>query len=217
LTPPPARTVLGIDPGSHTTGYAFLRGQDSRIEVLEYGAIRCKAQDELSDRLLHIVQELEGRVQLYQPDHLCMESAFFAKNAKSALVLGHVRGAIMVMGRRHGLGFSEISPRSVKQAVTGSGSASKERVALMIAALLRLNTLSGPTDASDALAIAWTKISPSPLAMALPPPKTRPRAHAAPSAPKGSQSHIATALPPGTDIQAFLQAHRRKNKGSVHR
>ena len=92
-----------------------------------------------------------------------MEGVFFAKNAKSALVLGHIRGAILVACRKRGLSYSEYSPRVVKQAVTGDGGASKEQVANMIFARLGINGGDLPLDASDALAIAWTHATPSPL------------------------------------------------------
>ena len=164
---PTGPVVLGVDPGSHNTGYAFLSSTNGKAKVLAYGAIQCDAKDELSDRLLHIVQELEKLIGQHAPAHLCMESAFFAKNARSALVLGHVRGAIMALCRSRGMTFSEITPSEVKKAVTGSGSASKQRVPSMMERLLDLPGLEGPLDASDALAIAWTHLRPAPLRQAL--------------------------------------------------
>lgn len=169
-----------------------------------------------------IVQQLEQRIQLYQPQQLCIESAFFAKNAHSALVLGHVRGAIMVLCRSHSMSISESSPREIKQAVTGNGAASKERVARMVCHLLRVDHIEGPADASDALAIAWTCLNPigqltvledAPKAT----PKKKPKSSLQPNetvlaSPKRSSSHIATALPAGTDSRAFLLAHAGKNK-----
>ncbi len=155
--------VLGIDPGSYTTGYAFLSTGEKGVRVLEYGSISCKAKDAFEDRLLHIVTELEFLLEQYNPQVLSMESAFFAKNVKSAMVLGHVRGAILVTCRKRGMAFAEYSPRSVKLAVTGSGASSKDRVAQMIQVQLHLKRVEGPLDASDALAIAWTHLIPSPL------------------------------------------------------
>jgi len=224
LTPPsPSNdTVLGIDPGSHVTGYAFLDRHEGLIRILEYGTIKCRAQDSLPDRLLMIVQQLEQRIQLYHPQRLCIESAFFAKNAHSALVLGHVRGAIMVLCRSHSMSITESSPREIKQAVTGNGAASKERVARMVCHLLRIDQIEGTTDASDALAIAWTSLNPIGQLTALEsmPRATPKKSHAASPPPqdkilassKRSSSHIATALPAGTDSRAFLLAHTGKNK-----
>ncbi|WP_407457430.1 crossover junction endodeoxyribonuclease RuvC [Fibrobacter sp.] len=155
--------VLGIDPGSITTGYAFLDTSANVPKILEYGTLHAPANQALEDRLLHIVSELEKLLDKYKPVSLGMEGVFFAKNARSALVLGHIRGAILVACRKHGLSYSEYSPRVVKQAVTGDGGASKEQVANMIFARLGIRGEGLPLDASDALAIAWTHASPSPL------------------------------------------------------
>ena len=158
--------ILGIDPGSITTGYAFIEKTDAGIHVLEYGVLHAPASHAVEDRLLHIVTELEALLDRYRPDALSMEGVFFAKNAKSALVLGHVRGAVLVACRKRGMTFSEYPPKAVKQAVTGDGSASKEQVANLVFARLGIESSELPLDASDALAIAWTHANPSPLASA---------------------------------------------------
>ena len=158
--------ILGIDPGSITTGYAFIEKTDAGIHVLEYGVLHAPASHAVEDRLLHIVTELEALLDRYRPDALAMEGVFFAKNAKSALVLGHVRGAVLVACRKRGMTFSEYPPKAVKQAVTGDGSASKEQVANLVFARLGIESSELPLDASDALAIAWTHANPSPLASA---------------------------------------------------
>ena len=159
--------ILGIDPGSITTGYAFLKKTENQIQVLEYGTFHANPANELEDRLVHIVSELEKRLELYRPDALAMEGVFFAKNVKSALVLGHIRGAILVACHRRGMTYDEYPPRVVKQAVTGDGAASKEHVANMVFARLGIEAAELPLDATDALAIAWTHANPAPLAQSL--------------------------------------------------
>lgn len=159
--------ILGIDPGSITTGYALLEKSDGSLRVLEYGTLHASATKSLEDRLVHIVSELEILLERYSPHALAMEGVFFAKNAKSALVLGHIRGAILVACRKRGMTFNEYPPRVVKQAVTGNGDASKEQVANMVFAQLGIVSSDLPLDASDALAIAWTHSNPVPLAVAL--------------------------------------------------
>lgn len=159
--------ILGIDPGSITTGYAFLEKTGNDLKVLEYGVIHAPAEHALEDRLVHIITELEILLDRYHPSALGMEGVFFAKNAKSALVLGHIRGAILVTCRKHGMTFSEYPPKVVKQAVTGNGAAPKEQVANMIFARLGISKGDLPLDASDALAIAWTHANPAPLYVAL--------------------------------------------------
>lgn len=208
-------TVLGIDPGSQVTGYAFLRQNNDRsTTVLECGAIRPPRGAELAERLLFIADALESKINSHRPDMLCMESAFVSLNARSALVLGHVRGAVMVLSARHGLHFREISPSEVKRCVTGSGAADKEQVANMVCRLLRITRPDGPADITDALAIAWSHLgmsvmpvsahpAPAPLKKSLP-------ARVSTVSARQSSNHIATALPAGTDAQAFLLAHGRK-------
>ena len=155
--------VLGIDPGTITTGYAFIESSAQKVKVLEYGTLHAPANHALEDRLLHIVSGLEELLDRYKPESFGLEGIFFAKNAKSALVLGHIRGAVLVACRKRGITYSEYSPRVVKQAVTGDGGASKEQVANMIFARLGIQGSDLPLDASDALAIAWTHANPSPL------------------------------------------------------
>lgn len=165
--------ILGIDPGSITTGYAFLdtgNGLDGKTgipTVLEYGTIHAPSSRALEDRLLHIISELEILLDKYKPQSLGMEGVFFAKNPKSALVLGHIRGAVLVACRKRGMTYNEYPPKVVKQAVTGDGAASKDQVANMIFAHLGIQGGDLPLDASDALAIAWTHANPSPLAAAV--------------------------------------------------
>jgi crossover junction endodeoxyribonuclease RuvC len=146
--------MMGIDPGSYATGFAFLGLAGSKVSVLDYGVIRPKKDTELIFRIGYIIDELRKFIAKHKPAAFCMEKAFIAKNANSALVLGHIRGAIMALGFERDLAFSEKSPRSVKQAVTGNGAASKEQVANMMNRLLGIQT-NCALDASDALAIAW--------------------------------------------------------------
>ena len=159
--------ILGIDPGSITTGYAFLQVSGNEFSVLQYGVLHAGANDALENRLLKIVTGLEELLDKFHPQALAMEGVFFAMNAKSALVLGHIRGAILVACRRRGMTFDEYPPRLVKQAVTGDGAASKEQVANMVFARLGIEPGDLPLDASDALAIALTHATPAPLAVAL--------------------------------------------------
>ena len=150
--------ILGIDPGSHNTGYAFLERTPTRVRVLEYGVSKPIRTDSVYHRLGHIVKDLEPLFEIYKPTILGMEKSFVAQNAQTALVLGQARGAVQMLGIRFGAEFVEYSPTEVKKKVTGSGSATKERVALMMQALLGLKNLPEPLDASDALAIAWVTL-----------------------------------------------------------
>lgn len=147
--------ILGIDPGSIKTGYAFLQSSENSIRVLEYGVISRKASDPLIERISHIHGELRKLCLQYQPNWLSMEASFLGRNAKTAMVLAHARGAIMSLAGEFSLRFSEFAPREVKQIVSGKGSADKNTVAWMMQQHLQLRDLPQPEDAADALAIAW--------------------------------------------------------------
>lgn len=148
--------VMGIDPGSLTTGYALLEPRNCKVLVLEYGVIRPPAKASLMERLGYITTNLDAILCQYHPHSVALESIFFARNARSALVLGHARGAILSTCHRHGVALTEFAPREVKQAVSGRGAASKEAVANLMQQHLHLRSLPTPSDAADALALAWT-------------------------------------------------------------
>lgn len=147
--------VVGVDPGTVRTGYAFLERRNDRIRVLEYGVIRNRSEDPLPLRLEKIHRELRTLMETYRPTYLALESIFHSKFARSALVLGHARGAIMVAAQGLSIPVAEYAPSMVKKATVGKGSATKERVATMIQSHLQLKAPPTPEDAADALAIAF--------------------------------------------------------------
>ena len=150
---------MGVDPGTAVTGYAFLEERNSRLHVLEYGVVRNRSTDPLPLRLEKIHRELRQLMETYHPEALALESIFHAHFARSAMVLGHARGAIMVAAHSLGIPVSEYAPRLVKKAVVGSGAASKEQVAALMKTHLKLRELPKPADAADALAIAYCHLT----------------------------------------------------------
>jgi crossover junction endodeoxyribonuclease RuvC len=147
--------VLGVDPGTAVTGYAFLEERAGRIAVLEYGVVRSRSTDPLPRRLEKIHRELGVLIETYSPQVLALESIFLAKFPQSALILGHARGAIMVAAQSRGIPVEEYAPRLVKKAAVGRGGASKDQVAALMQSHLKLRDLPKPADAADALAIAF--------------------------------------------------------------
>jgi len=146
--------VLGVDPGSHATGYGVIETAPTLRQVAG-GVIRTKKAADLPSRLLTIHAGIVAVVQEYLPVVMAVENLFNARNPRSSLVLGHARGVIVLAGVQAGLTIAEYAPREIKQAVTGSGAASKEQVRFMIMRLLRLRE-QPPLDQSDALAVAMT-------------------------------------------------------------
>ena len=154
----PAR-VLGVDPGSETTGYGVVESEGRSLKLIEYAGIRAPARFTFAERLLIITQKLEEVIERLRPRVCAVEETFFAVNVKSALKLGHVRGAILVTAARAGLEVAEYSPLEIKSALVGYGRAEKQQVQEMVRLLLGLKELPTPLDASDALATAICHIN----------------------------------------------------------
>lgn len=148
--------VLGIDPGSRTTGYGIVRHTGNRIEYLGSGCIRVVKGTEsvaLGERLRIIHDGVAELIAQYQPTEFAIEQVFMARNPDSALKLGQARGAAIVAAARHDLVIAEYAARQIKQAVVGTGAADKTQVQHMVVSMLKL-PLKPQADAADALAIA---------------------------------------------------------------
>ncbi len=148
------RVALGIDPGTAIVGYAVVIASGNELKMLVCDVITTPAKMPLAERLQHIYTELSTIVATYQPQEAAMEELFFAKNARTAMTVGHARGVAMLALANGGLSVAEYTPKQVKQAVTGYGSANKEQVGEMVRILLKLATVPRPDDAADAAAIA---------------------------------------------------------------
>ncbi|NTV47541.1 MAG: crossover junction endodeoxyribonuclease RuvC [Chlorobiales bacterium] len=147
-------TTLGVDPGSLITGFGVVKKEKREVKLIDFGVIRTSPKDQMSVRIKTIYDGLERLILHYHPARLSLETAFYGKNVQSALKLGQVRGAVMVLAMNHGLEFAEYSPREAKKAITGNGAAQKEQVAYMVKALLGIQETGKFLDATDALALA---------------------------------------------------------------
>ena len=147
--------VLGVDPGTATTGYGVVKGDRlGLIALIECGVIRTRSRDPLAARLREIYDGISELIARHRPDTLCVEDVFYAKNVRTTVVLGHARGVILLAGEQAGLAVHELPPAEIKKAVVGSGAASKEQVQFMLARLLRLKAVPQPSDAADGVAAA---------------------------------------------------------------
>jgi crossover junction endodeoxyribonuclease RuvC len=159
-----ASVVLGIDPGTLVTGYGVVTGRGSMRRHIASGTIPNRAGTPLADRLEQIYNGLVELIAAYNPTEVAIETAFYGKNVRSALMLGHARGvSILAAAQRH-LPLSEYTPREIKKAVVGNGNASKQQVQFMVKSLLLLNERRMPFDASDALAVALCHLERGPAA-----------------------------------------------------
>jgi crossover junction endodeoxyribonuclease RuvC len=146
--------VLGIDPSLRSTGFGIVESDGSRVSPVAFGVIRPAPQAALHLKLNEIRTEVEKLIAAYAPDEAAIENPFHAQNVKTALLLGQVRGAVLVAVAASGCGFAEYSALEIKKAVTGYGQADKEQVMTMVRSLLELEDDRLPLDASDALAAA---------------------------------------------------------------
>jgi len=145
--------VLGVDPGSLATGYGLVKKEDSRLIYAGGGKISLPHSWPFHQRVYRIFGSLVEIIQAHHPEEMSIEDIFFAKNVRSALKIGHVRGAALVAAIQYGLKVFEYTPLQIKQSVVGYGRASKEQVRAMVKLILKLDTQLS-LDTADALAIA---------------------------------------------------------------
>ncbi|MBF0283336.1 MAG: crossover junction endodeoxyribonuclease RuvC [Magnetococcales bacterium] len=149
---PPLR-VLGVDPGSVTTGWGVVERQGETLRRIAGGCIRAKEGDDMPQRLARIFTELAAAIAQFQPHLAAVEEVFVSSNVSSALKLGQARGAAIAALSHGGLAVAEYTAMQVKKAVVGYGKAEKAQVQEMIRMLLALDK-APPQDAADALAVA---------------------------------------------------------------
>ena len=145
--------ILGIDTSLRSTGVGIVEARGSELRAVTYGRIRNKPSEPHSLCLENIFDSLTGLIESHTPDCAAIEGAFFAQNAKTAIVLGQPRGVAIAACAKKGLTITEHSPRKVKSAIVGTGTAQKDQVAKMVMRLLNLKE-QPQEDAADALAIA---------------------------------------------------------------
>ncbi|MBN1807549.1 MAG: crossover junction endodeoxyribonuclease RuvC [Planctomycetes bacterium] len=145
--------ILGIDPGSVTTGYAAVEVSGSRTTLVECGVIR-PGKCGLPERLARISAETGRLVERIAPDAVVVETSYWGRSAQSSIKVAEVRGAIISTAAARGVKVHELAPAEVKKGVTGRGQASKEQVEFMVKRIAGLDGEISPKDASDAMAIA---------------------------------------------------------------
>lgn len=147
--------ILGIDPGTAVTGYGVVtREHGGAVALAECGVIRTSPRAALAERLRDIYQGVTELMERHHPDAVAVEGVFFGKNVRTAVVLGHARGAILVAASMHGVPVAEYPPAEVKSAIVGTGRATKDQVGFMVQRLLRLREPPRPEDAADGVAVA---------------------------------------------------------------
>ncbi len=152
--------VLGIDASLRCTGYGVVEILDSdKLRIVDCGVIRTTRQELLSECLRRLRGGIGELLSATQPAAVALESGFFHRNAKTAMVLGAARGVVIATIAEHNVPIFEYAPRQIKQAICGHGNAGKQQIALMVSQLLGLSVAETDDDATDALAAALCHVS----------------------------------------------------------
>ena len=145
--------ILGVDPGLRHTGWGVITKTGSRLSHVAHGVLRIDPDQSLAARLHELHREVSALINVHKPELACVEETFVNVSARSSLMLGHARGVILAALAASKLDVLELSPRSIKKTVVGTGRADKDQIQFMVGRLLpKAGEMT--TDAADALACA---------------------------------------------------------------
>jgi crossover junction endodeoxyribonuclease RuvC len=149
--------ILGLDPGTATTGYGIIRQNPKRkeeFEILDFGVITTKKTESDAARLAVLAKDLTAILKKFKPERVGVERLFFTTNQKTAMVVSQARGVALLVCEQNKIPLAEFTPLQVKSTLCGYGKADKRQVQLMVQRTFKLKSLPRPDDAADALAIA---------------------------------------------------------------
>ena len=150
-----SRLILGVDPGTAVTGYGLVRRSSiGSVALVECGVVRTRAGRPLVERIRDVFEGLDEIMERHRPHAVAVEDIFIRRNVKTALTLGHARGAILLAASLRDIPLAEYTAPEVKKAVAGTGRATKDQVAFMVQQQLRLKSAPTPEDAADGVAVA---------------------------------------------------------------
>ena len=151
--------ILGIDPGTATTGFGVIEKNGSVLKFVDAGVITTSPEISMPNRLVMIHEEMTQVIREVKPDQVAIELLYFANNVTTAMTVGQSRGVVTLACAAAGLPIAEYTPLQVKMAVTGYGRADKKQIQEMVKMMLKLSAVPKPDDAADGLAIAITHAS----------------------------------------------------------
>ncbi len=146
--------IIGIDPGTATTGYSILEKENNKIRLLDYGCIKTHKDLPDNTRLNQIAQDIETLITKWNPDIASIEKIYFQKNIKTAISVAQARGVLIQKLTEKEIEITEFTPLEIKLAVCGYGKADKKMIQEMVKIILGLNQIPKPDDAADAIAAA---------------------------------------------------------------
>ena len=148
------KRILGLDPGTETTGFGIIEVEKGKVIVLDYGCIKTQRIYSQAERLSQIRDDLESLIEKWKPEYAAVEKLFFSKNVKTAMAVSESRGVLMQKLQEKNITTQEYTPNQVKLNICGDGKADKKNIQKMVQLILRLREIPTPDDAADALAIA---------------------------------------------------------------
>ncbi len=151
--------VLGIDPGTATTGWGVVESSNNAMRLIDCGHISTPARMKPAERLKIIYDEISAIISSFEPDEVGIERLYFNTNVKTAMSVSEARGVLLLASVNMGVDVFEYTPLEVKQAVTGYGRADKAQVGGMVKVLLGLSDVPKPDDTADAIAVAICHIN----------------------------------------------------------
>ncbi len=146
--------ILGIDPGTATTGFGLIEKSGSKLAKIDAGVVSTPKTEQMQNRLKMLYDDLSQLVKTHQPDYIAVEKLFFTKNITTAMSVSQARGIVLLVAAQNKIELAEYTPLQVKMSVTGYGQAEKKQVQEMVKKILKLSVIPKPDDAADALAIA---------------------------------------------------------------
>lgn len=147
--------IIGIDPGLQITGYGVIDYKPLRPVLIDGGVIRLKPKTSIPDRLVELEIELDSLFDEHKPDFCAIEQLYSNyAHPRTAILMGHARGVIMLIARRRGVRVEEFAANRIKQSLTGHGHASKQQMQRAVQRQWNLAAPPEPPDVADALAVA---------------------------------------------------------------
>lgn len=148
--------ILGLDPGTASTGYGIVDAIAGELAAVTYGVVRTSAGERDARRLQQIYEAVNELIATYKPEAAAVEQVFFGRNVTTAITVGQARGVLLLALENAGIPIAEYSPPKIKETIVGYGNADKAQVQMMVRHLLHLDKTPQPDDAADGLAVAIT-------------------------------------------------------------
>ena len=146
--------ILGLDPGTNYMGYGILEVEGRNLKAIVLGDIDLHKITDPYNKLRYIFERVRALVAEYSPKEVALESPFFGQNVQSMLKLGRAQGVAMAAALSCNKPVAEYAPTRIKQAITGTGAASKQQVAAIVTRTLKIEDAPRRLDATDGMAVA---------------------------------------------------------------